>query len=369
MRTRIKALMRKEFIHILRDPRSLAVIFLMPVMMVVIYGYAINFDIHDIKIGLLDESRSTESRQLIERLTSSHYFIITSSLNSRDEIEDAFLKRRFLAALIIPTRFADDLRTLPSADVQVVVDGSNANSATVAVNYLRSALLQYSLDLNTPGFQPPIQIEPRVWYNPDLKSTHFIVPGLIAVLMMMVCAMLTSVTIVRERETGTMEQIFVSPIHPIEIVIGKIAPYVLLALLDGLGILLFSRLIFSVPFRGNGLLLLMLSAVFVYASLSIGLLISTRVKTQQAAMMFSMLITILPSILLSGFIYPIASLPIVLRAISYIIPAKYFLIIDRGIILKGMGFSHLYEQTLFLFIFGTLLLSVSIKNFKTHLEG
>lgn len=369
MRTRIAALIRKEFIHIVRDPRSLMIIFLMPVLMVLMYGYAINFDIRDLKIGLLDESRTPESRQLIERLTSSHYFIVTGSLTCRDEIEDGFLKRRFLAALMIPVSYASDLRTQPSTAVQVIVDGSNANSATVAVNYLRSALLQYSLNLNVPGFQPPVRIEPRVWYNPDLKSTHFIVPGLIAVIMMMVCAMLTSVTIARERETGTMEQIFVSPIHPVEIVIGKIAPYVLLALLDGLGIILFSRWVFNVPFRGSALLFLLLAVVFVYASLSIGLLISTRVKTQQAAMMFSMLITILPSILLSGFIYPIASLPKVLKAITFIIPAKYFLIIDRGIILKGMGFSHLVEPTLFLFVFGTLLLSISIKNFKTQLEG
>ena len=367
MRRRLAALIRKEFIHILRDMRSLTIIFLMPVIMILVYSYAITFDIKDIQLALLDESRSPESRRLVEHLTGSHYFVIADEVISRNEIEGTFLNRRAIAVLIIPNTYAADLRTGMIAPVQIVVDGSNANTAVIAVNYLRSALLNYSLKLN-PQFPQPLRIEPRVWYNPDLKSTHFIVPGLLAVIMMMVCALLTSVTIAREHETGTMEQIFVSPIHPYEIVVGKITPYILLAMLDGFAVLLFARLVFDVPFRGSALLFVALSIVFVYASLSIGLLISTRVRTQQAAMMFSLLSTMLPSFLLSGFLYPIASLPKVLRLISHVVPAKYFLTIDRGIILKGIGFSHLYEPTLFLFIFGTIVLAASISSFKSHLE-
>ncbi|RPH97067.1 MAG: ABC transporter permease [Calditrichaeota bacterium] len=371
MSKRIRALMQKEFIHIIRDPRSLAIIFLLPILMVLLYGYAINFDIRDIKIAVLDQDQSSTSRSLAEYLTSSGYFLVSSNIMDRDEIEDLFLDRRVQAVLIIPPGFSKQNQRDSADGVQIIIDGSNANTATVAINYLRLALLQYSTsqNLNAAGISIPFQIEPRIWYNPDLKSTHFIVPGLISIILMMVCAMLTSVTIARERETGTMEQIFISPIRPIEIIVGKLFPYVGIALLDAAGVLLFSYLIFNVPFRGSILLFFALTVVFIYASLSIGLLISTKAKTQQVAMLMSMVATILPSILLSGFIYAIASIPRVLQLISYIVPAKYFLIIDRGIILKGIGFSLLVEPTLFLFIFGSLLLLISLKNFKTRLEG
>ncbi|MDZ7370435.1 MAG: ABC transporter permease [candidate division KSB1 bacterium] len=365
MKQRVIALMRKEFIHIIRDLRSLAIIFLLPILMVIIYGYAVTFDVKEIRLAVLDESRSLESRRLSESLTASRYFLLVARLQSREEIEPLFLERRARAVLIIPRSFAQDL-VAGSAQVQAVIDAADASTAVVAVNYLRSGLLQHSLTLNEAAFRPPMRIEPRVWYNPDLKSTFFIVPGLIAVIMMMICALLTSVTIARERETGTMEQIFVSPVHPWEIIIGKMSPYVILALLDGLGILLFARLVFKVPFRGSSLLFLALSIIFVVASLSIGLMISTRAKTQQAAMMIALLSTLMPSLLLSGFLYPIASLPKLLRVISVVVPAKYFLIIDRGIILKGAGMSQLLEPTLFLTLFSLVLMGISIKTFKMH---
>ncbi len=211
-------------------------------------------------------------------------------------------------------------------------------------------------------------LQPRVWYNPDLKSAHFIVPGLVAVIMMMICALLTSVTVARERESGTMEQILVSPIRSVEIIIGKTLPYVVLALVDAIVVVIFAQLVFDVPFRGDPLWLLFFSIIYVYACLSFGIFISARVATQQVAMMSAMLATMLPSILLSGFIFPILSMPKILQLASYVVPAKYYLVIIRGIMLKGLGSEWLWTPALFLAAFGTLLLIISVRRFTTNME-
>lgn len=369
MKPRILAIVHKEFIHIFRDPRSLVIVFLMPILMILMYGYAITFDIKEINVGVLDQDGTSASRELVQGLTSSNYFKTAARLNSRSDIESAFMSRRIIAALVIPVDFAKQLQNERVAPVQLIVDGSNANTATVASNYLKSFLTLYSLDINEQVLRPPVQLQPRVWYNPDLKSAHFFVPGLVAVIMMMICALLTSVTIARERETGTIEQILVSPIRPYEIVFGKVTPYVLISLLDSALVIVFSMIIFSVPFRGQPVLLLMCAIAYVYAALSQGIFISARVKTQQIALMMAMLSSMLPSFLLSGFIFPIASMPYLLRLVSYAVSARYFLIIIRGVMLKGIGYTYLYVPTLFLIGFGTLLLIMSVNRFKTSLEG
>jgi ABC-2 type transport system permease protein len=369
IKPRIFAIIQKEFIHIIRDSRSLAIVFLMPVMMIGLYGYAITFDIKHIQLGVLDQERTPASRRLIQRLASTDYFTITTELQSRAEIEPAFLDRKMVAVVVIPNHFTSDRIENTETPVQLIVDGANANSATVVMNYLKSFFLTYSLDEMPAGFRLPLQIQPRVWYNPDLLSTHFIVPGLLAIIMMMICALLTSLTIARERETGTLEQILVSPIRPVEMIFGKVAPYVVLALLDATLIVMFSRIFFGVPMRGQPLLLLLFGLIFIYASLAIGVFISSWARTQQVALTAAMAGTLLPSILLSGFVFPIASMPVVLRAITYIVPAKYFLIQARGIMLKGVGFTYLYAPTLFLLVFGTGVLMISVKRFKTNLEG
>lgn len=369
MKPRIIAIMQKELLHIIRDPRSLVIAFLLPIMMVLLYGYAITFDIKEIRLGILDEDRTPASRELIQKLTRSNYFKITAELASRQEIEPGLLRRHFIAALVIPLDYAKKLQITPQTQVQLIVDGANSNTATVAINYAKSFFMTYSLELNTQILGTPLKLQPRVWFNPDMKSVHFIVPGLVAVIMMLICALLTSITITRERETGTMEQILVSPIRPYEIIFGKIAPYVILALLDAILVLISSRLIFNVPFRGNPLLLVLFSVFYVYAALSLGVFISARAKTQQVAMILAQLITTLPAIMLSGFIFPILSLPIVLQIISYLVPAKYFLIIIRGIMLKGIGISYFYQPAIFLVAFGTVLLLASVNRFKTNLEG
>lgn len=369
MKPRIIAIVQKEFLHIIRDPRSLVIVFLMPIMMVLLYGYAITFDIKEIQLGILDEDRTPASRKLVQGLTSSDYFKITAELQNRNEIQAGMLNRRFTAALVIPIDYAKMLKTNPQTQVQLIVDGANSNTATVAINYVKSFLMTYSLEINMQILNPPLELQPRVWFNPDMKSAHFIVPGLVAVIMMLICTLLTSITITRERESGTMEQILVSPIRPYEIIFGKIAPYVVLALIDAIIVVVCARLIFSVPFRGNPLLLLLFCVFYVYAALSLGVFISARVKTQQVAMMLAQLTTTLPAIMLSGFIFPILSLPMVLQIISYLVPAKYFLTIIRGIMLKGIGFHYFHRPAIFLLAFGTLLLLVSVNRFKTNLEG
>jgi ABC-2 type transport system permease protein len=368
MKPRLFAILQKEFVHILRDPRSLVIVFIWPILMIFMYGYAITFDIKEIRLGLLDQDGSPASRAFVRDLTSSGYFKISREFPARNGIDHGMLERAFTAALIIPEDFGRQLKTASSIPIQLLVDGSNSNTATVAINYLRSFCALRTLDLNAESLRMPVSVEPRVWYNPDLKSAHFIVPGLVAVVMMMICALLTSVTLVKERETGTLEQILVSPIRPFEMVAGKLAPYILLALVDSAMVIVFSMLVFHVPFRGSAPFLLLASLAYVYCALSIGVFISSRARTQQVAMMAAMITTFLPSFLLSGFIFPIASLPVVLQAVTYLVPARYFLIIIRHVMLKGVGLASLITPLLFLVAFGTVVMASSVRRFKINLE-
>jgi len=368
MNKRFLAIIRKELIHIVRDYRSLFITIVMPLLMVIIYGNAIKLDIKEIPLGVIDYNRTHFSRQLIDKFIQSGYFKLAAFPDQQGEIEHLFKRREIKVALVIPADFSRDIHTNAHTQIQCIIDGSNSNTATVINNYVKVILTQYSMELNSQIAKLAIQIESRVWYNPDLDSAHFIIPGLVAVILMMICALLTSITIAKEKETGTMEQILVSPIKPLEIIFGKVLPYVIISFIDGALILIAARFGFGIPIKGSILLLALLSLVYVYAALSIGVFISTRVKTQQIAMMVALLITILPSIMLSGFIFPIASMPLVLKIISYIVPAKYFLVIIRGIVLKDATFSVLWIQTLFLFMLGSILLLSSTAKFKTKLD-
>jgi len=368
VKSRVVSIIQKEFLHIIRDTRSLIIVFLLPITQILMYRYAITFDIREIRLGILDWDRTPASRDVVRSLTSSHYFRVVAEWEKRSEMEAAMLESKVQAALIVSNGFGKMIQTKADTPVQWIVDGANSNTATVAINYAKAFFMAYSLDLNVQTISFPVEVHPRIWYNPDLKSVFFIVPGLMAVIMMMICVMLTSTTIARERETGTMEQILVSPIGRVEIIVGKFLPYVLLALIDALLIVVCARVIFGVPFRGQPLLMLLLIIVYVYAALSMGVFISARVQTQQVAMTAAQISTTLPSVMLSGFIFPIQSMPLILRLVSYVVPARYFLTIVRGIMLKGVGFGTLYKPALFLFGFGTLLLLFSMGRFKTTLE-
>ncbi len=368
MNTRFAAIFRKEFRHIFRDPRSLMIAVMMPILMIFIYGHAIKFDIKNITLGINDQDRSKSSRELIAKFEKSGYFIINAYPENLQEIEKLFQQRKIKAAITIPYDYSKSININFNTKLQVIIDGSDSNTATVIMNYISSIMANISMELNFQLISSPIATTSRVWYNPNLESANFIIPGLVAIILMMICALMTSITIAREKETGTLEQILVSPIRPFEITFGKVLPYVIIAFFDGALIVLAAKLMFGIPIAGSLVQLTLLSIVYLYASLSIGVFISTRVKTQQVAMMIALLATILPSLILSGFIFPIRSMPWLLRIISNVVPAKYYLDVIRGIILKGIGFTLVWQQTLFLFILGTMLLLISVARFKTKLE-
>lgn len=365
--SRTMALARKEVIHIIRDPRSLIIIFIMPLVMMTIFGYAIDMDLKNIRLGVLDYDRSPASKTFLDNLDASPNFEIRRRLSNREDIERMILTRSIRAALVIPENFGESLGKNQYTPIQVIVDGADANSANIIINFLQAFIADYSLGLTEIPISYPLEVRLRMFYNPGMKSANFIVPGLIAVFLMMVCAMLTSITIARERETGTLEQILVSPIRKHEVILGKVLPYVVLSFLVGSVILGFSYFFFKVPFEGSLALLAALSVVYLFTALAFGLLISTVAPNQQMAMVISLVSTILPVIMLSGFIFPLASMPKILQWVSYIIPARYYLLVIRGIMLKGIGIETAWPWILPLVGLALWFLGVAAARFKLKL--
>lgn len=377
MWTRIRAVMRKEFIHIFRDPRTLAVVMVLPVLMLMIYGYAINLDVRHLRTAILDEDKTSISRELIRSLQHNEYFDIVQYLDRPGQIDALFARGKAKLVFVIPRGFGRDVASGRSPQVQALIDGSDSTTATIAQSYVSGFVQTTSIDyarryarrmgLPAERLAVPIDFQPRVWYNPEMKSSHFIVPGLIAVILMQISALLTSLTIVRERERGTIEQLVVSPVMPHELMIGKIVPYVIIAFVDVLLVLASGRLLFGVPLKGSVVLLLVHSAVFLFASMGIGLLISVIARTQLVAFIAAMLGTMLPSVLLSGFMFPISAMPQVLQYLTYLIPARYFIVILRGIFLKGVGPEVLWKPALSLIVFGVVALVLSARRFQKRL--
>jgi ABC-2 type transport system permease protein len=365
--TRILPLIRKEFIHIRRDPRSLIILLLMPLCMMIIFGYAINMDLKHIRIAVCDLNGSPSSRELIETLRLSPYFKIVTYFSNPHDTEALFRKRLVRAVIIIPQDFDKRHVNNRVAAIGVVTDGTDANSATLVQNYLEGLFMERSLSAATGGKGAPVAIKARMLYNPDMISSHFIVPGIVAILLIMIGALLTSVTIAREKETGTMEQILVSPIRPYEVVIGKAIPYLALSFVISVIILFLGHLWFDVPMLGSWSLLLLFCVFYIFTSLAIGLLISTAVATQQVAMMLSLVLTMLPSVMLSGFVFPVASMPKPLQVVSQVIPATHFLKIIRGIMLKGNGILELFPSVLAMSLVGLFFIFLAVKRFKLKL--
>lgn len=377
MWTRIRAVMRKEFIHIFRDPRTLAVVMVLPVLMLMIYGYAINLDVRHLRTAILDEDKTSISREFIRSLQHNEYFDIVQYLDRPGQIDALFARGKAKLVFVIPRGFGRDVASGRSPQVQALIDGSDSTTATIAQSYVSGFIQTTSIDyarryarrmgLPAERLAAPIDFQPRVWYNPEMKSTHFIVPGLIAVILMQISALLTSLTIVRERERGTIEHLVVSPVMPHELMIGKIVPYVIIAFVDVLLVMASGRLLFGVPLKGSVVLLLVHSAVFLFASMGIGLLISVIARTQLVAFIAAMLGTMLPSVLLSGFMFPITAMPQVLQYLTYLIPARYFIVILRGIFLKGVGPEVLWKPALSLIVFGVVALALSARRFQKRL--
>ncbi len=366
---RILAVTLKEFRHIQRDPRSLAVMFLIPVVQLILLGYAATTDVKYLAIGVVDHDRTPQSRALLNAYQASNYFTIRAYLPNERALRFEVDRGALRGGIIIPAGYGHDLEKTGRAQVAFVVDGSDptiaqtAFSAAQAVGQAQSVkLVQERLHVD-PKRQPNIDVRVRVWYNPEMRSQDFMIPGLIGTVLTLMTMMMTALAIVREREWGTIEQLVVTPIQPLELIIGKVIPYVAVAFWDLLEILVIGVFWFDVPVRGSVPLLLELSAIYVLASLALGLLISTIAQTQQEAMFLSYFL-FLPFIFLSGFFFPIDAMPKALQIVSIFVPLKYVLIIVRGIILKGVGLPELHEAAIAITIFALALIVIAASRFR-----
>jgi ABC-2 type transport system permease protein len=375
---RLRAVARKEWIQLRRDRRSMILAFALPMLLLVFFGFAITFDIDDIAIAVVDEDRSVASRELLDAFVASDHFTIDRVLESREPIDDLLIRGQVLGVLVIPPGYARD-RAAPgrNATIQLLLDGADANTATIAMNLsgavagAHGATVAARSAAGVPGglSGPPVRLESRTWYNPELRSSHMIVPGLIAVIMSMIAAMLTALTIAREWERGTMEQLAATPVGRAEVVLGKLLPYLLIGIFDVSLAVVAGMLVFGTPLNGSLLLLGVMSILFLVGALGLGIIISAVVKSQVLATQVAMVATYLPALLLSGFMFDIASMPIVLQGVTYLVPARYFITVTRGIFLKGVGISVLWPQALLMILFAVGSLLLATRAFRKELEG
>ncbi len=367
--TRLRAVARKEILQLRRDTRSLALAFVLPVLLVLIFAYGISWDVKDIRTVVVDQDASPRSRELVDAFHASGYFVL-EPLASTGEIDGRIDRGSAQLAIVIPPDFSEDLGSGAPAQLQAVVDGSDANTATIILGYTRAVTEAYTRSLlSSKGLAAgsPIRLESRVWYNEELVSRNMIVPGLIAVIMMIIAAMLTSLTIAREWERGTMEQLASTPVHRFEVVLGKLLPYLAIGLIDVVLASLLGVLLFDVPFRGNVLLLMVTSTLFLVGALGLGMFISAATRSQLLATQLAMVVTFLPAFLLSGFMYSIDVMPRGLQAVTWLIPARYFVVVTRGVFLKGVGVDVLHTQALTMIAFAVVGLVLSTRVFRKEI--
>jgi len=359
----------KEFYHIFRDYRTMVILFGMPAVQILLFGFAITNEIKDAKIAILDNSKDEMTRQLTNKILSSGYFILNKDLTNEESIYKAFRQGDVKEVIVFQPNFADHLLKDKTAGIQILADASEPNTASELVSYTQSIIADFQQGLTYHAPIPyTVSAEVSLYYNPELKSVFMFVPGLITVLLNLICAMMTSISITREKEMGTMEVLIVSPLRPIQIIIGKVVPYIALAFLIAVLILLLGVFVFAVPIKGNVLLLLAEIMLFIINALCLGILISSFANTQQIAMMVCLMLLLLPTILLSGFIFPVKDMPAFLRVIADIMPAKWFVTIVKNIMLKGVGFQYVWKETLILISETTVFILVAIFNYKTRLE-
>jgi len=376
---RIVAIAKKESLHIVRDLRSLLIVILMPVIMLLLYGFALNTDIRNIRLTAVDRDNTSDSRDLVARFTASKYFILTRPVSTDEAGAMAALQKGSTTiVLVIPRGFSSDLKRSRTAVVQVLADGTDTSTANAALGYAGSLIAGYSgkvvMDrLAAAGFAgreaAGLRPEPRIWFNQEMRSAFFIIPALIAIIMMLTAALLTSLTIVREKDNGTFEQLIATPAAPIELMIGKLAPYVVIGFADVIIITVLGGLIFDVPFRGSVFLLGLFSLLFIFCALGIGLLVSSAAPNQAVAVIGTVFLTVLPSVLLSGFVFPVDSMLWFIRPFTYVIPARYFFPVLRTLFLKpGTGLEVMWLDGLALLVFGLILLTLASKRLKKTLE-
>lgn len=367
---RVMAVATKEFHQIVRDRRTLGILLLFPAFILLIYGYALNFDIREVRLVVQDQDRSTASRELVSAFVNSGYFTLVDYVDADAGVEALIDTNQARAVLVIPARFDRDVQTRTPTTVQVIIDGDNANTASTVMGYAQALVAEYStaivLSAATPGGPSGalLTLEPRIWYNPQLRSTLFLVPGLIAFIAMITAVVSTALSVVREKERGTMEQIRMSPIGPPSFILGKTVPYLVLSFVSALLIVFTARLLFDLPMRGSWVLLCFSILLFLVGAQAQGLLISTIATSQQVAFQVALLSSFLPTFILSGFIFPISSMPVPVQVVSHIVPARYFLVALRAIVLKGAGLEAFWEQLVFLAIFATVALGLAALRLK-----
>jgi len=369
---RVRAVARKEFLHIVRDSRSLIMSLALPALMLILFGWALTLDVDRIPIVSLDHAGISESRELLSRFEGSNYFDYLGEVSSLSAIETRIDNGTCLAGIVIPADFGENILRGNQADVQLILDGSDSNTASIGLGYARGILSTYELQLlsrrlsRTGGRlpSPPIDLRMRVWFNPEMESKNYIVPGLVAVILMIIAALLTSLTIAREWEMGTMEQLLSTPLRPSELVLGKMSAYFILGATDALIAVVLGVVIFEVPLRGSVFLLGLGCFIFLFGALCWGIFISATVRSQLLAYQLGMITSFLPAFLLSGFIYSIGSMPLPIQIVTYIFPARYFVSILKGIFLKGVGFSVLGFEFLFLTIFALIVFLATTRKLK-----
>jgi ABC-2 type transport system permease protein len=358
------AVARKEFRQIARDRRTLLILLFIPAFFLLLYGYALNWDIRNISLAVDDRDRSPASRALVAAFARSGYFDITADIRSDAELTALMERHSVRAVLVIPARLDRDLQEGRRVAVQLLLNGDNANTAATVMGYAQSLVLAESarLQARSQGRAPSgplVLVEPRVWYNPQLRSTLFLVPGLIAYIAMITAVVSTALSIVREKERGTIEQARMAPLGTFSFVIGKTIPYFLISLASGIGVVLVAMVLFDLPVRGSWVLLLGALSVFLIGALGLGLLISSVADSQQVAFQMALLASFLPTLMLSGFIFPIASMPPALQAVTYVVPARYFLIALRGILLKGAELPVVWQEMAALTIYAAVVLTLA----------
>lgn len=362
--------LRKEFLHIFRDPRTMVIIFILPIVQLLLFGKVINTDIQDSKIAILDQSHDNTTREITSKLLSSGYYVLDHELQPGDDVESVFRKGQVKMVVVFGTNFEHDLQRDGKTDVQLLADASDPNTARILTSYAAGIINDYVKKEKMQNLTLPnqINVEVRMLYNEGLKSVYMFVPGLMAMILMLISAMMTSISISREKELGTMEVLLASPLKPIQIVLGKVTPYLLLSFINAVTIILMGVFIFGVPIKGSVIFLMAESFLFILLALSLGILISTIAPNQMVAMFISVLALMLPTILLSGFIFPIANMPWPLRLISHIMPPRWFIIIIKNIMLKGTGIFYVWKETLILMFMTFVFIGLSVRNFKIRLE-
>lgn len=360
-------LVKKEALEISRDPVTLGVAVVLPVIMLFLFGYAISLDVNDVSMAVYDQDRSQESASLVDAFVGSGYFTLEHYLDSPGQVDRVLDKGEASVVLAVPPDFSRDVNLGRRTEVQVIIDGSFSATALIVSNYAAAVVNRYTEELleRNGGMAPGgIGVTPRVWYNPPLRSVNYIVPGLFAVLLMAFPPMLTALSIVKEKERGTIEQIYVSPVSPPAFIAGKVIPYAIIAFFEMLLILAIGTLWFRIPFRGSILLLVGTSLIYVMTTVSIGLFVSTLTRTQFQAMFLSLIVTLMPSFLFSGFLFPIATMPYMLQLYTYVFPARYFNDISRDIFLKGVGLEYLIGNIVLLIVYGTTLFVAASFKFR-----